>query len=48
MLDLLVPNKVGPQANMISTATDVLSESKKEADDKSVQKGTAVTPKITL
>ena len=48
MLDLLNPNNVGPQANKTATATDILHESKQEADDKAAQKGTAVTPKITL
>ena len=48
MLDLLNPNNVGPQANKIATAADILWESKQEADDEAKQKGTAVTLKITL
>ena len=48
MLNLLNPNNVGPQANKTATAADILRESKQEADDEAAQKGTAVTPKITL
>ena len=48
MLDLLNPNNVGPQANKTATAADILRELKQEADDEAAQKGTAVTPKITL
>ena len=48
MLDLLVPNNVGPQANMTATAADILPESKKEADNESVEKVTTVTLKITI
>jgi hypothetical protein len=48
MLDLLNQNNVGPQANKKATATDVLQELKQEAGDEAAQKGTAVTPKITL
>ena len=48
MLDLLNPNNVGPQTNKTSTAADILRESKQEGDDEAAQKGTAVTPKITL
>ena len=48
MLNLLIPNNVGPQANKTATAADILCESKQEADDKAAQKGISVTPKITL
>ena len=48
MLGLLIPSNVGPQANKTATAADILRESKKEADDESARKGTAVAPKITL
>ena len=48
MLDLLNPNKIGPQANKTATAADIFFDSKQEADDKAAQKGTIVTPKITL
>ena len=48
MLDLLIPNNVGPQANKTATAADILCESKQEADDEAAQKGIAVMPKIRL
>ena len=48
MLNLLNLNNKGPQANMTATAADVLRASKKEADNKSAQKGTTVASKITL
>ena len=31
MLDLIIPNNVGPQANKTATAADILRESKQEA-----------------
>ena len=46
MLDLLIANNVGPQANKTATAVDILHESKKETEDESAQTGKAVTPKI--
>ena len=48
MLNLLIPNNVGLQANKTATAADILCESKQEADNEAAQKGTSVTPKITL
>ena len=48
MLALLNPNNVGPQVKKTATAADILCESKKEADNKAAQKGTVVTPEITL
>ena len=48
MLDLLNPNNVGLQANKTATAADILWELKQEVGDEAAQKGTAVTPKITL
>jgi hypothetical protein len=48
ILNLLIINNVGPQANKTTIAADILCESKQEADTKAAQKGTIVTPKITL
>ncbi len=48
MLDLLNQNNKGPQANETTTATDVLKESHKEADNKSKSTGKILTPKFTL
>ena len=48
MLGLLITNNVGPQANKTATAVDILCKSKQEEDNKAKQKGTAVTPEITL
>ena len=48
MLNLLIPNNVGPQANKTATVVDILFESKQEANNKAVHKDTVVTPKITL
>jgi len=46
MLNLLITNNVGLQANKTSTAADILRELKKEAEDKAAQTGKAVAPKI--
>jgi hypothetical protein len=48
MLNLLNHNNNGPQENMTATAADVLRALKKEANKESAQKGTTVTPKITV
>ena len=48
MLNLIIPNNVGPQANKTATAADILRESKQEADNRAAQKGIAVMPEITL
>ena len=46
MLDLLIANNVGPQANKTATAADILRELKKEVEEKATQTGKSVTPKI--